>query len=64
MKEIIITYLPWTLSLITIWMFVLAGNKTKWAWLLGLVNQIRKISQKISQHTDIGGQKEIHCRSV
>lgn len=39
MKELIISYLPWLLSLITIWMTLLAGNKTKWAWLVGLVNQ-------------------------
>ncbi len=39
MKESIIQYLPWLLSAITIWMFLLAGNKTKWAWLVGLGNQ-------------------------
>jgi hypothetical protein len=32
-------YLPWLLSAITIWMNVLAGNKHKSAWAVGLVNQ-------------------------
>lgn len=35
----IATYLPWLLSAITIWMTVLAGNKHRSAWLIGLVNQ-------------------------
>ena len=32
-------YLPWLLSAITIWMTILAGNKARWAWLVGLLNQ-------------------------
>lgn len=32
-------YLPWILSAITIYMTILAGNKTRWAWALGIVNQ-------------------------
>lgn len=36
----IATYLPWLLSAITIWMTVLAGNKNRWAWLVGIVNQV------------------------
>ena len=39
MAEKIIAYLPWLLSAITIYMNVLAGNKTRWAWLVGLGNQ-------------------------
>lgn len=39
MKTIIIQYLPWFLSAITIWMFLLAGNKHKSAWIVGLGNQ-------------------------
>ena len=39
MSEIIRDYLPWLLSVITIWMTLLAGNKTPWAWAVGLVNQ-------------------------
>lgn len=35
----IANYLPWLLSAITIYMTVLAGNKTPWAWALGLANQ-------------------------
>lgn len=36
---ITVTYLPLLLSAITIWMTVLAGNRTRWAWAVGLVNQ-------------------------
>jgi hypothetical protein len=36
---IIRDYLPWLLSAITIWMTVLAGNKHRSAWLIGLCNQ-------------------------
>ncbi len=39
MKEIIITYLPYLLSAITIYSMLLAGNKKKGAWAVGLVNQ-------------------------
>lgn len=38
-EEIIIIYLPYLLSAITIYMFLLAGNKRKSAWLVGLTNQ-------------------------
>lgn len=31
--------LPWLMSAITIWMTVLAGNKHRSAWLVGIVNQ-------------------------
>ena len=39
MKTIIIQYLPWLLSAITLYMMFLAGNKSKYAWLIGLINQ-------------------------
>lgn len=39
MKDVVATYLPWGLSALTIYMTVLAGNKSRNAWLLGLVNQ-------------------------
>lgn len=32
--------LPWLLSVITIWMTVLAGNKNRHAWAVGLLGQI------------------------
>ena len=32
-------YLPWLLSAITIYMTVLAGNKNRLAWAIGLANQ-------------------------
>lgn len=37
--EIVRIYLPWLLSAITIYMTVLAGNKSRNAWLFGLANQ-------------------------
>lgn len=39
MTTAITTYLPWLLSAITIWMTLLAGNKSRHAWLVGLANQ-------------------------
>ena len=39
MTEYIKHYVPWVLSLITIWMTVLAGNLHRYAWLVGLLNQ-------------------------
>jgi hypothetical protein len=39
MRQAIIVYLPWILSAVTIWMTLLAGNKHKSAWLVGLANQ-------------------------
>jgi hypothetical protein len=39
MRSLIVTYLPWLLSAITIWMSLLAGNKNKFAWVIGLSNQ-------------------------
>jgi hypothetical protein len=39
MKEIVIKYLPYVLSAITIYSMLLAGNKRKGAWFWGLLNQ-------------------------
>lgn len=39
MQEDIVKYLPWLLSVITIYMTILAGNNNKYAWIIGLVNQ-------------------------
>jgi hypothetical protein len=42
MKQVtnfIIVYLPWLLSILTIYMTVLTGNKDKNTWLVGLFNQ-------------------------
>lgn len=36
----IVIYMPWLLSVITIYMTVLAGNKNKFAWAVGLFNQL------------------------
>ena len=40
MEEIIVKYLPWFLSALTIYSMLLAGNKKRGAWLIGLVNQL------------------------
>lgn len=39
MKHLIVNYLPYLLSAITIWMTVLTGNLHRHTWLLGLANQ-------------------------
>ncbi|HEY0820970.1 MAG TPA: hypothetical protein VGD46_19445 [Rhizobacter sp.] len=39
MSHAITVYLPWLLSAITIYMTVLAGNKARHAWAVGLGNQ-------------------------
>lgn len=39
MRSAIIDYLPWLLSAVTIWMTLLAGNKHRLAWAIGLGNQ-------------------------
>lgn len=39
MTEIIRFYMPWIMSAVTIWMTLLAGNKYKSAWLVGIGNQ-------------------------
>jgi hypothetical protein len=40
MREAVVDYLPWLLSAITIWMTLLAGNKSRSAWSVGLLNQL------------------------
>lgn len=39
MRSAVVSYLPWLLSAVTIWMTLLAGNRNRWAWAIGLVNQ-------------------------
>lgn len=39
MTDFIIKYLPFLLSAITIYMMLLAGNKKRFSWLVGLLNQ-------------------------
>lgn len=39
MTGFLASYMPWLLSAITIYMTVLAGNKARWAWAVGLGNQ-------------------------
>ena len=40
MRQNIITWLPWLLSAITIYMTQLVGDKKASAWLVGLANQL------------------------
>ncbi len=39
MKEEIIKYLPYLLSAITVFQMLVAGNKKRYAWIVGLTNQ-------------------------
>lgn len=39
MTDLTATYLPWLMSAITIWMTLMAGNKHRLAWAIGLGNQ-------------------------
>lgn len=39
MREIVVVYVPWMLSAITIWMNVLAGNLHRGAWMIGIISQ-------------------------
>lgn len=39
MNEAIVTYLPWLLSILTIYSAFLAGQKKASSWTVGLVNQ-------------------------
>lgn len=40
MSEFLIKFLPWVLSANTLYVMFLAGNKRKYAWLLGLAGQL------------------------
>lgn len=40
MNEIIVQYLPWLLSAITIYTMFLAGSKHAKTWIVGLINQL------------------------
>lgn len=51
MKEQIIKYLPWLLSALTIWSMLLAGNKKRGAWLIGLVNQLLWLMWIMASHS-------------
>lgn len=47
----IVTYLPWLMSCMTIWMTLLAGNNHPRAWAVGLINQIFWITWIIASQT-------------
>lgn len=40
MKILIVTYLPYVLSVITIYTMFLAGDRKSYTWLIGLLNQL------------------------
>lgn len=40
MIELVKVYLPWLLSVITIYTMWQAGNKNKWTWAIGGANQL------------------------
>lgn len=40
LENIVLTYLPWLLSAIALWMTYLQGNMNKAAWVIGLVGQL------------------------
>lgn len=50
MTELIRTYMPWVMSAVTIWMTLLAGNKHKSAWLVGIGNQALWLTWIITVH--------------
>lgn len=39
MRSLIVTYLPWLLSAVTVYAMVLAGNKNRHAWAVSIANQ-------------------------
>jgi len=38
-KTFVFDYLPWLISIITLWMMYLAGNKNRGAWTVGIICQ-------------------------
>lgn len=51
MRDNFNTYLPWLMSVITIWMTLLAGNKHPKAWLVGIFNQALWLGWIVSSET-------------
>jgi hypothetical protein len=47
----IVTYLPWLMSAMTIWMTLLAGNNHPRAWAVGLINQVFWVTWIIASET-------------
>ena len=40
MTDLIIKYLTWVLSILTIYVNILAGNKHKTTWIVGMLNEL------------------------
>jgi hypothetical protein len=40
LKEMIVVYLPWLLSALTVWSLWLAGDDHRYAWWLALANRV------------------------
>lgn len=51
LHKLIVEYLPYLLSCITIYQLVLAGNMHKNAWLVGLCNQVLWLTWILSSGT-------------
>ena len=51
MDEIIVVYLPYILSVVTIWTMWMAGNKSPVAWIVGLLNQILWVIWILATHS-------------
>lgn len=51
MKWAVVTLLPYLLSAITIYTMLLAGNKNKYAWAGGLVNQALWLVWIVASHS-------------
>lgn len=46
----VLSLLPWLMSALTIWMTLLAGNKHRSAWVVGLVNQALWLTWIVATH--------------
>lgn len=51
MRSFFTDFLPYLLSILTVWTLVLAGDKKRGAWLAGLLNQFFWFVYVISTHT-------------
>jgi len=51
MTNILIIYTPYVLSVFTLWMMWLAGNKSPLAWKVGLGNQVLWLLWIFESHT-------------
>lgn len=50
MEYLIVTYLPWVLSALTVYSMLLAGNKRRGAWVVGIANQALWLVYIVAAH--------------